>query len=104
MQKLAQEKGYTFPYLYDKTQATAKRYAAMKTPHIFVVRKVSTQYVLEYTGAIDDNSQDPSAVKKRYVENAVNELLANKKVSQHVTKAIGCSLKWRPGNEPATKK
>ncbi|MCS7005464.1 MAG: thioredoxin family protein [Cytophagales bacterium] len=100
MQKIAKEKGYTFPYLFDESQNTAKRYGATKTPHVFVVRKVSNQYVLEYSGAIDDNSQNISQVKKKYVEDAVEELLANKKVTQHTTKAIGCSIKWKAKKSP----
>jgi hypothetical protein len=49
--------------------------------------------VVEYIGAIDDNYEDASAVKKRYVENAVDALIAGNKVEVNYTKAIGCSIK-----------
>ena len=39
MQKLAKEKGYTFPYLFDETQNTAKEYGATKTPHVYLLKK-----------------------------------------------------------------
>jgi peroxiredoxin len=95
MQKLAKDKGYTFPYLYDETQQTAKTYGATKTPHVFVLLKEKSDYVVKYIGAIDDNSDDAGAVKEKYVENAVDNLLAGKAVSPETTKAIGCGIKWK---------
>ncbi len=44
-------------------------------------------------GAIDNNSQDEAAVTEKYVENAVDALLAGKKPTVNTTKAIGCSIK-----------
>lgn len=95
MQKLAKEKGYSFPYLFDETQETAKLYGAMKTPHVYVLQKEKNEYVVKYIGAIDDNADDASAVKEKYVENAVDNLLSGKPVSPENTKAIGCGIKWK---------
>lgn len=89
------EKGFTFPYLHDATQEIAKAYGASRTPHVYVLRKVGSDLVVEYIGAIDDNANDANTAKTRYVENAIEELLANKKVSQSATKAIGCTVKWK---------
>ncbi|HKR03842.1 MAG TPA: thioredoxin family protein [Bacteroidia bacterium] len=91
----AKEKNYPFPYLYDETQEQARAYGATRTPHVFVLGKKGTDFVVQYIGAIDDNTDDPSAVKTKYVENAVEELLTGKKVSNNFTKAIGCTIKWR---------
>jgi len=91
----AKEKNYSFPYLYDETQENARAYGATRTPHVFVLSKKDADLKVEYIGAIDDNTDDPLAVKTKYVENAVDELLAGKKVSTNFTKAIGCSIKWR---------
>jgi hypothetical protein len=48
-----------------------------------------------YIGAIDDNTRDGSAASRKYVEAAVDELLAGKSVSTSKTKAVGCGVKWR---------
>lgn len=95
MKVRAKEKGFNFPYLVDETQETAKFYGALKTPHVYVVQKNGSDLIVKYVGAIDDNSQDASAVKTKYVENAVDELLAGKAVSTTSTKAIGCGIKWK---------
>lgn len=95
MVKTAREKNYSFPYLLDDTQIYAKKYGATRTPHVFVLSKNNKDLVVEYIGAIDDNTDDASAVKVKYVEDAVNELLAGKKVTTNFTKAIGCTIKWK---------
>ena len=92
MQKRSREKHYPFAYLYDDTQDIAKAYGARRTPHVFVLDK---DRVVRYIGAIDDNSEEPSAVKEKYVENAVDALLAGKPVATPETKAIGCTIKWK---------
>ena len=48
---------------------------------------------VQYIGAIDDSSRNPDAVKVKYVENAVNALIAGKKPAVTETKAIGCTIK-----------
>jgi len=93
MKKRAKEKGFTFPYLMDDGQNIYPKYGATKTPHVFILQKTSKGNVVKYIGAIDDNYQDASAVKTKYVENAVNALLKGNEVPEKETKAIGCSIK-----------
>jgi peroxiredoxin len=95
MVQRAKEKGFSFPYLYDETQQVAKTYGALKTPHVYVLQKEGKNLVVKYIGAIDDNSQDETAVKTTYLANALDELLAGKPVTTAETKAIGCSIKWK---------
>jgi len=95
MQQRAKAKNYAFPYLVDETQNIAKTYGATRTPHVFVLQKSGTDYIVKYEGAIDDNSDDASAVKEKYVENAVDALLSGKPVTTTTTKAIGCGIKWK---------
>lgn len=95
MQKVAKEKKYPFAYLYDETQEIAKTYGAMRTPHIYLLRKTKKGNVVEYIGAIDDNYEEAAAVKEKYVESAIGELLANKPITKIQTKAIGCGIKWK---------
>lgn len=95
MVKHAEEKKYTFPYLYDETQEVAKKYGALKTPHVYILKKEKGDLKIAYIGAIDDNSESADQVKVKYAENALEELLANKEVSVKETKAIGCGLKYK---------
>ncbi|WP_101690538.1 thioredoxin family protein [Dysgonomonas massiliensis] len=87
------EKGFTFPYLFDDGQKIYPVYGATKTPHVFILEKTDKENVVRYIGAIDDNYEDASAVKKTYVADAVNALLEGKPVEVTTTKAIGCSIK-----------
>jgi thiol-disulfide isomerase/thioredoxin len=91
MQERAKEKAYPFPYLYDATQATAKAYGALVTPHVYVL---DAERVLRYRGRVNDN-KDPSAVKSHDLVAAIDALLAGKPVDTAETKAFGCSVKWR---------
>jgi glutathione peroxidase-family protein len=94
MKLKALEKGFTFPYLED-TQGIGQQYGASRTPHVFILKKEGGKNIVKYIGAVDDNAQDPSAVSKKYVENAVDNLVAGKPVVTQTTKAIGCAIKWR---------
>ncbi|MGE0638621.1 MAG: thioredoxin family protein [Bacteroidia bacterium] len=95
MVKRAKEKDFSFPYLHDETQAIARSYGATRTPHVYIVQKEKDNLIVKYIGAIDDNADDASAVKEKYVENAVDALLASKPVNPDFTKAIGCTIKWK---------
>lgn len=95
MQERAREKGFTFPYMIDETQEIAKAYGAARTPHVFVLTKKDGGYVVSYIGAIDDNANEPKAVSTRYVEAAVDNLIAGRKPNPEKTAAIGCTIKWR---------
>lgn len=95
MQKLAKDKGYAFPYLYDESQEIAKLYGATNTPHVYVLKKNGDKLIVEYVGAIDNNADDPASADKKYVSSAVNALLDNEAVATTSTKAIGCGIKWK---------
>ncbi len=93
MQTRAKEKGFTFPYLLDEGQKVYPKFGATKTPHVFLLEKTDKGNIVRYIGAIDDNHEEESAVKEKYVENAVDALLKNQTVKVTRTKAIGCSIK-----------
>jgi len=90
MQKKAKDKKFAFPYLVDEGQKIYPQYGATKTPHVFLLDK---NHTVKYIGAIDDNSDDASAVKEKYLENAIAALEKGTEPSPVVTKAIGCSIK-----------
>lgn len=93
MQKRAKDKGFTFPYLFDDGQKIYPQYGATRTPHVFLLNKENGNLIVEYIGAIDNNSQDADAVTEKYVETAVDDLLAGNKPALNNTKAIGCTIK-----------
>jgi peroxiredoxin len=91
----AKDKGYTFPYLVDETQNVAKAFGATNTPHIFVLTRTGKEFKVSYMGSIDDNTRNAADAKKKYLEQAIDELLAGKPVTTAKTKAVGCGIKWK---------
>ncbi len=93
MVKKAQEKNFTFPYLYDPDRKISAVYGATKTPHVYLLSKNGNELTVEYIGAIDDNYKNAEQVQKKYLEDAIDALLAGKKPTVSYTKAIGCTVK-----------
>lgn len=86
---------YDFPYLLDETQEVAKTFGATNTPHVFILQRSDNDLRVRYIGTIDNNARNAKGVTKRYVEDAVEALLAGKSVPVAKTKAIGCGIKYR---------
>ncbi|HYB97854.1 MAG TPA: redoxin family protein [Candidatus Limnocylindrales bacterium] len=76
--KYHKEKGLKGPIIDAEGGAVAKALGAQRTTEAFVIGKDGT---LLYHGAVDDNKDDPSAVKNRYVAAALDEHLAGKPVT-----------------------
>jgi peroxiredoxin len=95
MQKRAREKGFTFPYLYEgeADQKIHAVYGAIKTPHVYLLNKENGELIVKYVGAIDDSARDESRVDQKFLENAVDDLLAGVPIQVTSTKTIGCSIK-----------
>lgn len=91
MKKRAGKMGYNFYYALDTDSQLAKAFGATRTPHIFLFDK---EGALVYRGAIDDNAKEAKNVKKAYLTNAVDEMLAGKPVTVTSTKALGCAIKF----------
>jgi peroxiredoxin len=86
MKTRAEEKGFNFPYVFDKSGKLATEYGARVTPHIFVLDAKSN---VAYVGSFDDKQVGPT---KSYVVDAVDALLAGKKVEFTNSKAFGCGI------------
>ncbi|MCH7763092.1 MAG: thioredoxin family protein [Candidatus Marinimicrobia bacterium] len=91
MQKHAQEKDYNFYYTMDDGSTLAREFGASRTPHIFLFNKEDK---LVYRGAIDDNARKPEKVKYPYLADAIDNMLAGKKIDPAATKALGCAIKF----------
>lgn len=90
----AEEKGFTFPYILDADQSITAAYGASRTPHVFLLQKEDSDFIVKYIGAIDDNAKLPGEVEDKFAENAVNALLKKETPDPSFTKAIGCTIKW----------
>lgn len=95
MQTRAREKNFPFAYAIDETQTVTRSFGATRTPQVFVLKNRNGQFTVEYIGAIDDSPQDGGNVQRRYTEEAVNNLLADRPVPSPLTKPIGCAVKWK---------
>jgi peroxiredoxin len=85
----ATEHKFSFPVVKDDKNIVADKYNAQVTPEVFVV---NTDLELLYHGAIDDSKRE-GEVESHSLKNALNEVLASKRVSVEKTKAFGCSIK-----------
>ena len=90
----SEEKGFTFPYLFDDGQKVYPKYGAIKTPHVYVIQKTEAGNKVAYIGAIDDN-KDAEEVQVKYLENALDALVSGKNPDPSLTKAFGCSIKCK---------
>lgn len=92
--------GYTFPYLFDETQAVAKAFRAACTPDLFLFDAAGT---LAYRGQFDDSrprTARPLPVTGRDLRAAADAVLAGQPVPAMQKSSIGCNIKWKRGNAP----
>jgi thiol-disulfide isomerase/thioredoxin len=88
----AKQKKFNFPYLYDgATQAVAKAYGPVATPHVFIFDKGRK---LRYQGRVDDVEKPTKTPNNFDTRNAIEALLAGKEPAVQTTKVFGCSIKW----------
>jgi peroxiredoxin len=98
MAKIAREKGFPFPYLYDETQEVAKSYRAACTPDFFLF---DGQRRLAYRGQMDDSRPgNHEPITGADLRAALEAVLAGRPVPERQRPSMGCNIKWKPGNEP----
>lgn len=90
MQARYKEKGFGGSYLLDENHVVADAFGARTTPHVFLFDK---NMKLVYKGAIDDNVSDPSAVKEKWLKNALSALASGAAIDPATTRNVGCSIK-----------
>lgn len=81
------QKRLRYPILDDRDGKVGRRYGARTTPHMFIIDKQGT---LVYAGAIYNKKR-----KRNYVDEALGDLLAGKKVALSETKPRGCLVKYK---------
>lgn len=99
MCKLAQEKKFTFPYLYDEAQTVAKAYDAACTPDFYLL---NAQYALVYRGRFDASRPgNDTPITGEDLQNAIDAMLKKDSIPENQYPSMGCNIKWKTGNEPA---
>lgn len=93
MKERAATKNYPFPYLVDEEQKIYPAYGATRTPEVFLLKNEGDgNFVVMYTGTIDDNYQYASDVQEHYAADAVRALIAGNNPDPATTVAIGCNI------------
>jgi peroxiredoxin len=90
--------GYRFPYLFDESQEVAKAFGAACTPDFFLY---DSERELVYRGQFDDSRpRNGIPVTGTDLRAAIEAVLEGRVVSPDQRPSVGCSIKWRAGNEP----
>ncbi|MBI1305998.1 MAG: redoxin family protein [Bacteroidetes bacterium] len=98
MVKLMDGLGNPFVYAMDEDQKVAKKLGATRTPEVFLF---NSKRDLVYKGAIDDSWENANSVTRVYLEDALEAALDGLEVDFPEIQPVGCSIKWKPGNEPS---
>jgi hypothetical protein len=99
MRREATAAGFTFPYLHDESQATARAFEAICTPDFFLFDRDRR---LAYRGRFDASRPGSDVpVTGADLRAAADALLAGRPVAQPQQPSMGCSIKWKAGNAPA---
>lgn len=95
MAKMAKERGFGFPYLYDESQVVARTYDAVCTPDFFGFNAADE---LQYRGRLDAStkSEGPSDLR-RDLFLAMQEVAMTGKGPTDQIASMGCSIKWKSG-------
>ena len=93
MKKLAEEKKFNFPYLFDETQEVAKKYDAACTPDFFVY---NSDKQLVYRGQLDNSRPGNDVpVTGHDLRKAIDSLIKGEEIDKNQKPSIGCNIKWK---------
>ncbi len=92
MQRVAREKKFPFPYVFDETQAVAKAYDAQCTPEFF---GFNAKLELQYRGRLDASRTSPVPNARRDLYEAMLQVARSGEGPKDQVASIGCSIKWK---------
>jgi thiol-disulfide isomerase/thioredoxin len=93
MREEAEVNNYSFPYLYDETQEVARAYQAACTPDFYLFDK---DLLCVYRGRFDDATPgNRFEVTGNDLVGALDNLLAEKAISNDQKPSLGCNIKWK---------
>jgi peroxiredoxin len=107
MRQLARQRDFVFPYLYDESQSAALAFGAVCTPDLFLFDQ---QRRLAYRGRFDGSrprtphdrgpARPPVPVTGEDLRRATDALLRGDRPELRQQASMGCSMKWKAGNDP----
>ncbi len=95
MKKMAEERGFPFPYLFDESQEVARAYGAACTPDFFGFNK---DLALQYRGRLDASRKEagPPDLRRDLYE-AMKQVAETGRGPEEQIPSMGCSIKWKEG-------
>ncbi len=95
MKKLAEQKGFTFPYVSDASQEIAQAYDAVCTPDFFGFNRTME---LQYRGRLDESGMQNIPGLRRDLFEAMKQVVETGSAPAEQYPSIGCSIKWADAN------
>ncbi len=92
MKRFAEENGFTFPYVIDRTQEVARTYDAVCTPDFF---GFNAQDELQYRGRLDESKTTLVPDARKDLMLAMTQVAETGQGPQDQIASMGCSIKWR---------
>ena len=93
MAALAEQAGFTFPYLHDESQDVARSYGAVCTPDFF---GYNADFQLQYRGRLDaSTSRAAPSDAPRDLFDAMVRIARTGRGPRDQNSSQGCSIKWR---------
>jgi peroxiredoxin len=92
MQLFARAHGFTFPYVIDESQETARAYGAQCTPDFF---GFNAKDELQYRGRLDATRPGQASGARRDLHEAMKLIAETGHGPQQQFPSMGCSIKWR---------
>ena len=93
MTRLAEDKGFPFPYLHDESQEVAKAYGAVCTPDLF---GFNANLGLQYRGRLDATRGTKTQEDlPRDLFQAMKQVAETGKGPESQIPSMGCSIKWK---------
>lgn len=84
---------FSVPYLSDKSQVAMSALGARRSPEVYLLKPSKGAFQVYYTGGIDDNPQEPTAVTSQWLRDAIQNLLAGKAAPHVTVRSPGCSIR-----------
>ena len=93
MKKLAENRKFSFPYLFDQSQSVAHNYGAVCTPDFF---GFNAKGGLQYRGRLDASKKEtgPSGLKRDLYEGMALVSRTGQGPREQIS-SMGCSIKWK---------
>lgn len=93
LRRQARDAGFSFPYLYDESQAVARAYGAACTPDFFLY---DGDRRLVYRGQLDDSRPgNGKPVTGRDLRAALDATLTGQRAADPQRPSAGCNIKWK---------